>query len=145
MVWGSCPVLSPFLDCLSGSSELDWGSVELLRTYEECVLWFGGRSSSWPLPRLRLLGCSMLCHFVTLIPGAGVRCPFVSSRASWRRFKALLPCSSVCGLHCTGPPKRETIAMGDCYILCGWSVVTWFAWAAHRQRCEWYFLLRDIP
>ena len=31
---GSWPVLSPFLGCLSGSSELDWGSVELLRTYE---------------------------------------------------------------------------------------------------------------
>ena len=44
MVRGSCPVLSPFLGCLSGSSELDWGSVELLRTYEvrfsnsECTL-----------------------------------------------------------------------------------------------------------
>ena len=39
----------------------------------------------------------------------------------------LLPCSSVCGLHCTGPTKRETIAMGDCYILCGRSGVTWTA------------------
>ena len=37
----------------------------------------------------------------------------------------LLPCSSVCGLHCTSPTKRETIAMGDCYILCGRSGVTW--------------------
>ena len=36
----------------------------------------------------------------------------------------LLPCSSVCGLHCTGPPKRKTISMGDCYILCGRSGVT---------------------
>ena len=34
MVRGSCPVLSPFLGCLSGSSELDWGSVELLRIYK---------------------------------------------------------------------------------------------------------------
>ena len=25
---------SPFLGCLSGSSELGWGSVELLRTYD---------------------------------------------------------------------------------------------------------------
>ena len=39
----------------------------------------------------------------------------------------LLPCSSVCRLHCTGPTKRETIAMGDCYILCGRSGVTWAA------------------
>ena len=26
--------------------------------------------------------------------------------------------------------------MGDCYILCGRSGVTWSAWATHRQRCE---------
>ena len=26
--------------------------------------------------------------------------------------------------------------MRDCYILCGWSGVTWSAWAAHRRRCE---------
>ena len=34
------------------------------------------------------------------------------------------------------PNQRETIAMEDCYILCGRSGVSWFAWAAHRQRCE---------
>ena len=34
------------------------------------------------------------------------------------------------------PNQRETIAMGDCYILCGQSGVTWSAWAVHRQRCE---------
>ena len=39
----------------------------------------------------------------------------------------LLLCSSVCGLHCTGPTKRETIAIGDCYTLCGRSGVTWSA------------------
>ena len=32
--WLSCAVLSPFLGCISGSSELDWGSVELLWTSE---------------------------------------------------------------------------------------------------------------
>ena len=34
------------------------------------------------------------------------------------------------------PNQRETIAMGDCYILCGRSGVTWSASAAHRQQCE---------
>ena len=34
------------------------------------------------------------------------------------------------------PNQRETIAMGDCYILCRRSGVTWSAWAAHHQRCE---------
>ena len=34
------------------------------------------------------------------------------------------------------PNQHETIAMGDGYILCGRSGVSWSAWAAHRQRCE---------
>ena len=34
------------------------------------------------------------------------------------------------------PNQRKTIAMGDCYILCGRSGVTWSALATHRQRCE---------
>ena len=34
------------------------------------------------------------------------------------------------------PDQRETFAVGDCYILCGRSGVSWSAWAAHRQRCE---------
>ena len=34
MVRGPSPVLSPFLGCLSGSSELAWGFVEPLRTYK---------------------------------------------------------------------------------------------------------------
>ena len=33
------------------------------------------------------------------------------------------------------PNQRETIGVGDCYILCGRSGVTWSASAAHRQRC----------
>ena len=36
------------------------------------------------------------------------------------------------------PNQRETVAMGDCYILCGRSRVTWSAWATHRQQCEWF-------
>ena len=36
------------------------------------------------------------------------------------------------------PNQRETIAMGDCYILCGRSGVTWSALATHCQRCEWF-------
>ena len=34
------------------------------------------------------------------------------------------------------PNQRETITMGDCYILCGRSGVTWSASAAHHQRCK---------
>ena len=33
----------------------------------------------------------MLCHIVALIPRAGVKCPFLSSRASWRRLRTPPP------------------------------------------------------
>ena len=79
----------------------------------------------------RRFGYSMLCISVALFPGAGVGCPLLSSRALWRRLRPL-PCSSVCELHCTGPTNAR-LAMGDCYILCGRSGVSWYAWAAHRQ------------
>ena len=58
-------------------------------------------------------------------------CPFLSSRASWRRLGPLLPCSSVCGLHCTGPTNARQ-SQWETVMSC----VTWSAWAAHRQRCE---------
>ena len=51
---------------------------------------------------LGALGYSMLCLFLALFPGAGVWCPLLLSRVLWRRLRPL-PCSSVCGLHCTGP------------------------------------------
>ena len=105
MVWGPCPVLSPFLGCLSGSSELACGFVEPLRTYEVrfsasgcalhpglCLGW-----APWVVP---------CCLFLALFPGAGVRCPLLSSRVLWRRLRPL-PCSSVCGLHCTGPTNTR--------------------------------------
>ena len=67
---------------------------------------FGIRSSSWPLPRLGSLGFSMMCFFLALFPGAGMGCPLLSSRVLWRRLRPL-PCSSVCGLHCTGPTNAR--------------------------------------
>ena len=92
---------SPFLGCLSGSSELGWGSVELLQTYDVSFLFMNAlfvlASSS-----TRRFGFSMLCLSVALFPGARVGCPLLSSRALWRSLRPL-PCSSVCGLHCTGP------------------------------------------
>ena len=69
---------------------------------------FGIRSSSWPLPRLGAVGVSMLCYswLSFLEGGGGVRCPLLSSRVLWRRLRPL-PCSSVCGLHCTGPTNAR--------------------------------------
>ena len=82
------------------------------------------------------IGCSMLCLFVALFLGAGVGCPLLSSRASWRRLWA--PPPLLLGLRASlyRPNQLETIAMGDCYILCGRSGVTCSAWAAHHPRCE---------
>ena len=67
---------------------------------------FGIRSLSYPLPWLGALGFSMLCLFLTLFPGAGVRCSLLSSRVLWRRRRPL-PCSSVCGFHCTVPTNAR--------------------------------------
>ena len=50
---------------------------------------------------------------VVLFPRVVVGCPLLSSLVLWRRLGSL-PCSSVCGLHCTGPTnarqsQRETV------------------------------------
>ena len=130
MVWGSCPVLVPFLGCLSSSSELDWGSVELLRTFE------GGVSGSESTLHLGpCLGwaywCLPCCHIV-----AGVGCPFLSSRASWRRLGT--PPPLLLGLQASlyWPIQTRDNRSGKllypvravrCYLV---------RFAAHRQRCE---------
>ena len=72
--------LSPFRGCLSGSSELGWGLVELLRTSDERVSFLNAlfilASAS-----TRRIGFSMLCFSAALFPGAGVGCPLLSPRA----------------------------------------------------------------
>ena len=81
-------------------------------------------SSCWLLPRLSVLVSSTLCCTVSLIPGTGVRCPFLSSRASWQRLRIPLPL--LLGLRAfqyRPYQTREIIAMGD-YVLCGRSGVT---------------------
>ena len=89
------------------------------------VFWHRKRSSYWPLPRLSVLVSSTLCRIVSLIPGTGVRYPFLSSRASWQRLRIPLPL--LLGLRALlyrSYQTREIIAMGDCYVLCGRSGVT---------------------
>ena len=56
----------------------------------------------------RRFGYSMLCLSVALFPGAEVSCPLLSSQGLWRRLRPL-PCSSVCGLHCTGPTNARQL------------------------------------
>ena len=62
--------LSPFRGCLSGSSELGWGSVELLRTADGRDFFLIARfvlasASTWRF------GYSMFGFSVALLPGAG--------------------------------------------------------------------------
>ena len=73
-----------------------------------------------------------------------MRCLFLSPRASWRDSGPLLPCSSVCGRHCSGPTKRKTIAMGDCYILCRRSGVTWSALLHIVSDASGFFLPQGV-
>ena len=134
---GPCPVLSPFLGCLSGSSELAWGFVDLLRTYEVrfsasgcafhpglCLGW-----APWGIP------CYVFFFFSGSLSwsGGGVSFAFVTGFVAKTRAPSLL-----LGLRASlyRPNQCETIAMGDCYILCGRSGGTWSTWAAHRQRYE---------
>ena len=100
--------LSPFLGCLSGSSELGWGSVELLPDIRRAFFLFLNALFVLASASTRRFGYSMLCLSVALFPGAGVGCLLLSSRALWRRLGGgALPCSSVCGLHCTGPTNAR--------------------------------------
>ena len=89
------------------------------------VFWHRNRSSCWPLPRLSVLVSSTLCRIMSLIPGAGLRCPFLSSQASWQRLRIPLPLLLGLRAFLYRPYQmREIIAMGDCYVLCGQSGVT---------------------
>ena len=90
------------------------------------VFWRRKCSSYWPLPRLSVLVSSTLCCIVSVIPGTGVRCPFLLSRASWQRLWISLPLLlSLRALQYRPYQTREIIAMGDCYVLCGRSGISW--------------------
>ena len=66
-----------------------------------------------------------LCRIMCLIPGAGVRFPFLSSRASWQRLRIPFPLLlSLRALLYWPYQTREIIALGDCYVLYGRSGVT---------------------
>ena len=89
------------------------------------VFWRRKCSSCGPLPRLSVLVSSMLCRIVSLIPGAGLRFPFLSSWASWQRLRIPLPLLlGLKALLYRPYQMRERIAMGDCYVLFGRSGVT---------------------
>ena len=83
-----------------------WGSVVLLRTSDVQVFLFCMHSSSWPRPRLGIFEYSMLSFQWLSFRERGwvVLCfrPGLGDGVLW-----YLPCSSVCGLHCTGPTNAR--------------------------------------
>ena len=72
--------------------------------------------------------CMPCCHIVTHSRGWSEVSFFFRPGLHGKDSGHLL-CSSVCGLHCTGPTKHETLAVRAvrCYL---------DRFAAHRQRCE---------
>ena len=96
--------------------------------HAKCVFWLRKLSSYWPLLRLGVVRNFTLCRVVSLIPGAGVRSPFLSSGSSWQRLR--IPPPLLLGLRAfqyRPYQTQEIITMGHCYILCGRSGVTWTA------------------
>ena len=111
MVRGSCPVCHP-----SGGV-----SLELLRTSDESVSFLNAlfvlASAS-----TRRFGYSILCFFSGSLSrsGVGLSFAFVTGFVTKSQAPPLL-----LGLRASlyWPNQSETIAMGDCYILCGRSGV----------------------
>ena len=88
------------------------------------VFWHRKLFSYWPLPQLSVLVSSTLCRTESLIPGTGVRFPFLLSWVSWPRLRIPLPLLLGLRAFLYRPCQtREIIAMGD-YVLCGQSGFT---------------------
>ena len=89
------------------------------------VFWHRKLFSYWPLPRLSVSVISTLCRTESLIPGTGVRFPFLLSQVSWPRLRIPLPLLLGLRAFLYRPYQtREIIAVGDCYVPCGQSGVT---------------------
>ena len=89
------------------------------------VFWHRKLFSYWPLPRLSVSVSYTLYRTESLIPGTGVRFPFLLSLVLWPRLRIPLPL--LLGLRAfqyRPYQTREIIAMGDCYVLCGQSGFT---------------------
>ena len=112
---GSCPVVTlPGVPLWFFRTWLGLGGappdIRQVCFLSDCTL------KSWPWPRLGVLGIPCLGFSVALLPGAsGVSFAFIMvvTLVLWD-----LPCSSVGGLHCTGPANARQIAW-EKVIACG--------------------------
>ena len=133
--------LSPFRGCPSGSSELGWGSVELLQTSD---VRFSFLNALFILASAstRRFGYSKLCFSVALFPGAGVGCTLLSSRA-YDKVSGPSLAPRFAGFTVSAWPTRDNRSGRLLYpvraVRCSWS-----AWAAHHQRCKPFMLLQVV-
>ena len=104
------------------------------------VFWHRKLSSCWPLPRLSVSVSSTLCRNVSLIPGTGVRCPFLLSRVSWQRQDSSSLAPRFEGFSVPALPNARNNRNGR--LLCPVRAVRRYLdrTAAHRPRCERLFV-----
>ena len=86
----------------------------------------------------------MLCHIVALIPGAGVRSLFLSSRASWRRLRT--PPPLLLSLRTSLYRPNQTRDNRNRRLLYPVQAVRCYLvrFAVHRQRCKRFLLPQGV-
>ena len=129
--------LSSFRGCLSGSSELGWGSVELLRKFDVRVFFsdcFVLASAS--TRRFWVFHVSFF-QWLFFRERGGLSFAFVTVLVSMCSGPSLAP--RLAGFAVPARPTRDNRNGRTLYpvraVRCSWS-----AWAAHRQRCEPFML-----
>ena len=103
-------VLSSFVTLPGLSLWFFWACLGLCGAppdIRSAFFWFWKRSSSWPLPRLGALGVP--CYAFSWLSFQGLGWGVLCFHPGLREEDSgpLLPCSSVCGLHCTGPTNAR--------------------------------------
>ena len=105
------------------------------------VFWHRKLFSYWPLPRLSVSVSATLCRIESLIPGTGVRFPFLLSLVLWPRLRIPLP--MLLGLRAFSVPALPNARNNrNARLLCPVRAVKVYLdrTAPHRPRCEWFFV-----
>ena len=117
------PALQQVLVAMLAEGTLEWGLVELLRTSGGRIFCLIARLS----PGLGLALAFWVVH-VWVFSGSpsGSECSVLCFRHGCDVVLRDLPCSSIGGLHCTGPANARQITW-EYVIACGGGQVSWSA------------------